>query len=139
MAPGLVVRTTPSLPPDGGDGGGGGGGGGGVGGGGGGGGGGLQVSQACHISSSRSCPAPSWAPPPPSVSQGSSGQRLSNQLSVESGGSLSHSHSRGGVGGVPPPAYSEASQHRGGTGLSAPSFTTLTSLTSHSNNHNSHS
>ena len=86
------------------------------------------MSQACHISTSRSCPAPSWAPESSSYSA-----RLTAQLSVDSGGSLSLQPRP-----VPPPAYSEASTHRGG--LSAPSFTTLTSLTSpcltpHNNNH----
>ena len=87
----------------------------------------------CHISSSRSCPAPSWAPPLQDSSSCSA--RPQAQLSVDSGGSLSLSlHSRP----VPPPAYSESSQHRGG--LSAPSFTTLNnSLTSHPNNHSGHS
>ena len=97
------------------------------------------MSQPCHISSSRSCPAPSWAPPAPSSGlqdSSSCGQRLNNQLSVDSGGSLTLQPRP-----VPPPAYSEAPQHRGGGGggLSAPSFTTLSSLTSHNNNHASHS
>ena len=133
---GLMTRPAPTLPTEeGGEAGGGGGGG--VGGGGGG----LMVGQPnCHISSSRSCPAPSWLPGPgcPSGLQENSGlqnsltssysinQRLSNQLSVDSGGSLNLGPTLSHRSPPAPPAYSE---RPGGdrAGLSAPSFT------SHSN------
>ena len=84
---------------------------------------------SCHISTSRSCPAPTWGPSPLQETSASASaaahqnsvtssysinQRLNNQLSVDS------------ARGAAPPAYSERpGGDRGGErgGLTAPSFT----------------